>query len=135
MVRDRAILSEILIHRVVQQYSVPRGKNVILDFSGKRKERYFFPCNARRKIYTAAVVLLYVLLHNCAISIDSYSPVNKFDSFIIFYPTTLKGCRGIVFTHGVRMGGRVGGRREIVCPGCISETVRCRKFILGRDIG
>ena len=52
-----------------------------------------------------------------------------------FYPTALKGCRGIVFTHGVRMGGRVGGRREIVCPGCISETVRCRKLILGRDIG
>ena len=26
------------------------------------------------------------------------------------YPTALKGCRGIVFTHGVRMGGRAGGR-------------------------
>ena len=26
----------------------------------------------------------YVLLHNCDISIDSYSPVNKFYSFIIF---------------------------------------------------
>ena len=39
-------------------------------------------------------------------------------------------CRGIVFTHGVRMGGR----REIVCPGCISET-GSKKFILGRDIG
>ena len=49
-----------------------------------------------------------------------------------FYPTALKGCRGIVFTHGVRMGGRRG---EIVCPGCISETVRCRKFILGMDSG
>ena len=49
--------------------------------------------------------------------------------FNAFYPTALKGCRGIVFTHGVRMGGRAsgraGGRREIVCPGCISETVRC----------
>ena len=30
---------------------------------------------------------------------------------------------------------RVGGRQEKVCLGCISETVRCRKFILGRDIG
>ena len=47
-----------------------------------------------------------------------------------FYPTALKGCRGIVFTHGVRMGGR----REIVCPGSISATIRCRKLILGRDI-
>ena len=51
------------------------------------------------------------------------------------------GCRGIVFTHGVRMGGRVGGgiraggRQEIVCPGYILETVRRRKLILGRDIG
>ena len=50
---------------------------------------------------------------------------------LTFYPTALKGCRGIVFTHDVRMGGR----REKVCPGCISETVRCRKLILGRDIG
>ena len=40
----------------------------------------------------------------------------------------LKGCRGIVFKHGVRMGSR----REKVCPGCISETVRCKKLILGR---
>ena len=40
-------------------------------------------------------------------------------------------CRGIVFTHGVWMGGRW----EKVCLGCISETVRCRKLILSRDIG
>ena len=25
----------------------------------------------------------------------------------------------------------MGGRREIVCPGCISETVRCRKLVRG----
>ena len=29
----------------------------------------------------------------------------------------------------------MGWQQEIVCPGYISETVRCRKFILGRDIG
>ena len=50
------------------------------------------------------------------------SPVSdKISMFIFnFYPTALKGCWGIVFTHGVRMGGRagvraggrVGGRRE-----------------------
>ena len=47
-----------------------------------------------------------------------------------FYPTALKGCRGIVFTHGVQMGRRAGfsgGQREIVRPGCISETVRCKE--------
>ena len=32
------------------------------------------------------------------------------DIFFYFYPTALKGCRGIVFTHGVRMGGRASGR-------------------------
>ena len=57
--------------------------------------------------------------------------------FRYFYPTALKGCRGIVFTHGVRMCRGVGGWAawENFCLGCISETVRCRKFILGRDIG
>ena len=29
----------------------------------------------------------------------------------------------------------MGGQWEEVCPGCISETIRCRKLILGRDIG
>ena len=34
------------------------------------------------------------------------------------------------------MGRRwMGGRGENVCSGCISETVRCRKLILGKDIG
>ena len=60
--------------------------------------------------------------------------------FVGHYPTALKGCRGIVFTHGVRMGGHPGGRvggRAVgkSCPGCISETIRCRKLIRGRDIG
>ena len=38
-----------------------------------------------------------------------------FESYLPFYPTTLKGCGGIIFTHGVRMGiravGLVGGWR------------------------
>ena len=40
---------------------------------------------------------------------------------------------GVLFSPMV--SGWVGGRREIVCPGYISETVRCRKLILGRNIG
>ena len=28
--------------------------------------------------------LLYALLHKCAFSIDSFSPINKFYSFIVF---------------------------------------------------
>ena len=36
-----------------------------------------------------------------------------------------------------KQGVRIGEMEfwEIVCPGCISETARCRKLILGRDIG
>ena len=48
-----------------------------------------------------------------------------------YYPTAIKGCQGVVFTHGVQMDKR----RETDSPGCMSETVRCRKLILGSDIG
>ena len=50
----------------------------------------------------------------------------------IFTPQPIRAV-GVLFSPMV--SGWAGGRREIVCPGCISETVRCRKFILGRDIG
>ena len=49
-----------------------------------------------------------------------------------FTPQPLRAV-GVLFSPMVF--GWAGGRREIVCPGCISETVRCRKLILGRDIG
>ena len=58
----------------------------------------------------------------------------------IFTPQPLRAV-GVLFSPmvsgwaGGRPDGRAGGRREIVCPGCISETIRCRKLILGRDIG
>ena len=51
---------------------------------------------------------------------------------LVFTPQPLRAV-GVLFSPMV--SGWAGGRREIVCPGCISETVRCRKFILGRDIG
>ena len=31
-----------------------------------------------------------------------------------FYPNALKGCQGIVFTHGVQMDGRVGTGKKFV---------------------
>ena len=65
-------------------------------------------------------------------------------SLLFFTPQPLMAV-GVLFSPMVsgwagghasgRAGGRGGGWREIVCPGCISETVRCRKLILGRDIG
>ena len=50
----------------------------------------------------------------------------------LFTPQPLRAV-GVLFSP--MMSGWAGGRREKVCPGCISETVRCRKLILGRDIG
>ena len=87
---------------------------------------------------------MYVLrIHTCSEKIKYVTNKNVLTictlfMFIInfhFNPTALKGCRGIVFTHDVRMGGHPRGRWEKVCPGCISETVSCRKLIRGRDIG
>ena len=54
----------------------------------------------------------------------------------IFTPQPLRAV-GVLFSPMVSgwAGGRAGGRWEKVCLGCISETVRCRKLILGRDIG
>ena len=40
---------------------------------------------------------------------------------------------GVLFSSMV--SGWAGRRREKVCLGCISETVRCRKLIFGWDIG
>ena len=37
-----------------------------------------------------------------------------YEKFVwVFYPTALKGCRVIVFTHGVRMGGQAAGKKFV----------------------
>ena len=58
--------------------------------------------------------------------------MQRYDVMIDFYPTALKGCRGYSF-HPWCPDGRAAGKK--VCLGRISETVRCRKLILGTDIG
>ena len=44
----------------------------------------------------------------------TWSVLREWEKVFCFYPTALKGCWGIVFTYGVRMGGRpvwrAGGR-------------------------
>ena len=57
-------------------------------------------------IETAIIQPSYVQIFDFINSL-TVSPV-----LLFYYPTALKGCRGIVFTHGVRMGWRLGGRRE-----------------------
>ena len=49
-----------------------------------------------------------------------------------FYPTALNV--RVLFSPMVS-GWAVGQSAGKVCPACISGTVRCRKLILGRDIG
>ena len=49
----------------------------------------------------------------------------------IFTPQPLRAVR-VLFL--LMVSGWAGGW-EKVCPGCVSEPVRCRKLVLGRDIG
>ena len=51
---------------------------------------------------------------------------------MVFTPQPLRAVR-LLFSPMVSRWA--GGCREKVCPACISETIRCRKLILGRDIG
>ena len=59
----------------------------------------------------------------------------KICSFYSFYPTQFKCSAGIVFTRNVQLGRQRGswsdwqGKKS--CPGCLSETVRYRKTVLG----
>ena len=62
---------------------------------------------------------------------------NLYSFYMIFdvhcLPHSLKGLCRYCF-HMWCPGGWVGGRKK-VCPSCVSETVKCRKLIHGRDIG
>ena len=51
---------------------------------------------------------------------------------LLYYPMAFKGCLGIVLTHGFQLGSLAGVEKK---PGCISEIMRYRKFILAGNIG
>ena len=44
------------------------------------------------------------------VSVEEYFKIVNLQYITSGYPTVLKGCRGIVFTHGVRMGGWAVGK-------------------------
>ena len=50
-----------------------------------------------------------------------------------------KGCVGIVFMHSFQPGGQMGGwkgsGKTTILFGLYLKTVKCKKLILGRDIG
>ena len=74
--------------------------------------------------------VLYSRFLNCAKDVSKVTAQPT-----ILTPQPLRAV-GVLFSPMVSgwAGGCAGGGK-IVCPGCISETVRCRKLILGRDIG
>ena len=51
---------------------------------------------------------------------------------VVFTPLPVRAV-GVLFSP--TMSGWAGVRRKKIYPGCVSETVRYRKLILGRDIG
>ena len=76
--------------------------------------RYCFGCWSAYKIKKAAFSKRAGSTINCRnVTISKKSNIWLIKIWIIevcFYPTALKGCRGIVFTHGVRMGRRAVGK-------------------------
>ena len=58
----------------------------------------------------------HIFLINCIILIvlSFLFFVAVINSFYVFTPQYFKGCRDIVFMHGVRMGGWVGGGKKFI---------------------
>ena len=77
------------------------------------------------------VLLCYPVSIHMSQLLSTGRPISSFFK-IIFTPQPLRAV-GVLFSPMV--SGWAVGRREKVCLGCISETVRCRKLILGRVIG
>ena len=72
------------------------------------------------------------ITYSISLGFENYFP----GLLMLFTPQPLRAV-GVLFSPMVSrwVGGRAGGRREEVCPACISESIRSRKLILGRDIG
>ena len=49
-------------------------------------------------------------MYNCFANFFLMGDGNNIEINTSFYPTALKGCQGIVFTHGVRMGRPAAGK-------------------------
>ena len=111
-----------------------------------------YPCRTRHTRPNSLFVTSLLLAENlccagcqqkykvCACAQDKFC-LQTMDALLGFHPNRLHFYPGVLFSPMVSgwavslAAGWVGGWREIVSPGCISETVRCRKFLLGRDIG
>ena len=76
-----------------------------------------------------------VICHNyCGLGLISSVLMYVKPNLVIFLQFfTPRPLRAICVLFSPMVSGWAGGQGEKVCLGCISETVRCRKFILGRD--
>ena len=63
--------------------------------------------------------------------LSAHHYLQKLDLNSILFMPQLLGLSGYCF----HLWYSAGRWQEKVCPACISKTVRCRKLILGRDIG
>ena len=92
-----------------------------------RKKRILIDLDACRFTFIVCMswAILYILVNILLSILNSwYKP---------FLPHSPLRAVGVLFSPMV--SGWAGRQWEKVCPGCISETIRCRKLILSRDIG
>ena len=66
---------------------------------------HIISCPARRREIIICTVCVRPVVRACV----GHAVFSETTTVTHFYPTALKGCQGIVFTHGVRMGGRAAG--------------------------
>ena len=76
-------------------------------------------------------------IYNCLITHTNQTPTSQKNglNITLFTPQPLMALGVLFLPMSGWAGGGSGGQLEEVCPACISETVRCRKLIFGRDIG
>ena len=75
-----------------------------ISFSG----RFVFAMQKHYLFFFASDPLVFCFFFYKEVTYIQLQLFTCYIDFSAFYPTALKGCRGIVFTHGVRMGRQVG---------------------------
>ena len=83
---------------------------------------YTLPCEGCSSCYVSPPAVEWRWWH-------VFMPPRREGEFWSSYPTAFKG-------YDSQMAGEwAGGQWEKACLGCISEIVRCKMLIFGRDIG
>ena len=127
-VQNRVISLKFSTHRVSKKCTLGNFQKIflfpkmaaILNFRIFAKNRKtgicFYLLNKRLIGWTLHMIMCVLLCYPVSIHMSQLQATGRpisssYFILLCFYPTGLKGCRGIVFTHCVWMSGRVGGRR------------------------